>query len=129
MLYTNAKQRMAVVACLFLIAIVFLFPPYQQVNTMVDLHLNVLGTETKWVGFSFLWETPPQPGRRGGPVRIDRGVLVAEVAGILILMTTLAVWLRGFPKGCCQRCGYDLRGHRPADRAICPECGHIEPLS
>lgn len=120
MLYLNAKQRAVIRSCLCLLAIAFVFPPYKQVNYYTD------GTKgNEWVGYSTLWTTPPQPGRRGGSVYIYREVLVVEVVGILALLAILTVSMRGYPAGCCQRCGYDMRGSVSTSPAACPECGAL----
>lgn len=62
--------------------------------------------------------------RMGGEAQFDRLVEMGTSAAMALLGVALAVvgWIkthpRQFPAGCCQKCGYDLRG-----LTRCPECG------
>ena len=48
---------------------------------------------------------------------------LAMDAGLALPGVVVAVLIarrRGYPRGCCSRCGYDLTGN---ESGVCPECG------
>lgn len=76
--------------------------------------------------FAFLGITFIRTSRAGVGMGLDWFYLpLAYVAGVLTVPAWIQLlrWLlfggRRFRRGCCQRCGYDLRGSTGA----CPECG------
>ena len=121
----NRRQRLAIWACLLLLLLFILVPPYEQINTYLDESSGESWVDSDWLGYSFLWAPPDRPGRRGGPVQVDKEMICVQIICVLSLLTLFLVKLKGYPAGKCSHCGYDLRGNVAANSLQCPECGDV----
>jgi len=83
----------------------------------------------KWYGGGYPW--PPWYTMWHREIVIWIPARVIFFTGASLLGVLSALWLvRHRPwqtkEGCCRKCGYDLRAHKPGQR--CPECGTVIPV-
>lgn len=91
-----------------------LFPPHRYYDGRIRF-LPVYGVSRDQVA-DLLYVVPPD--------FVAWGAIIFAI----VLLTGLAMFLlRDWPRGHCQRCGYDLRGHATLG-SVCSECGY-EPSS
>lgn len=85
------------------------------------------------VGVEYMFGRPHPPGRQCRAWRRHRTVFSFSEIAVLLFLASGALWLpdavrivrrrlNPIPVGCCQSCGYDLRG---SPSAVCSECGTI----
>lgn len=90
-------------------------PPAQQLNYRTAIH----GFAHEWLGFGYYHQITHSG------LMDSAGFILPYWFPVLLFAILPALWLlslrRRFPKGACQRCGYDLR----ATSARCPECGTV----
>jgi hypothetical protein len=133
-----AKQIATIVTWCLILAWLFSYPTnlYYYGSTFIVVVTNgvvgvfigggspdVHGFSGGWKGLDRCFATKWLSAGRFGFRRMGEWYVVSFwlIVSVALVVTALLWWLdRPFPRGMCQRCGYDLRG-TPSDQ--CPECG------